>query len=190
MEILLSVFVGLGLSAACGFRVFVPLLILSIAALGGHVHLAAQFGWIGTWPTLVAFGVATVLEIAGYYIPVVDHFLDTLATPAAVVAGSITTAALVTDLSPFLKWSLALIAGGGLAGAVQTLTVAGRATSLIGTGGLGNHVVATAELVGAILLSILSITLPLVTVILIVLLLLFAGIRLMRRNQCPSVHPS
>ena len=188
MELLLSIFVGLGLSAACGFRVFVPLLILSIAALGGQAHLTPQFGWIGTWPALIAFGVATVLEITGYYIPLIDHFLDTIATPAAVVAGSITTAALVTDLSPFLKWSLAIIAGGGLAGAVQSLTVVGRATSMVSTGGLGNHVVATTELVGAILISILSIALPFATIILIAFVLLLISFRLIRRKQRLTIH--
>jgi hypothetical protein len=37
----------------------------------------------------------------------------------AVAAGTVVTAAVVVDLSPFLKWSLALIAGGGTAGVVQ-----------------------------------------------------------------------
>src|ERR1051325_8416401 len=86
MEIFLCVCLGIGLSAACGFRVFVPFLILSIAALSGHVQLAKGFAWIGTYPALITFSVATVLEILGYYIPWVDHLLDTMATPAAVVA--------------------------------------------------------------------------------------------------------
>src|SRR5947199_7997150 len=138
METLLSICVGIGLSAACGFRVFVPLLVMSIAALSGHLTLAHGFEWIGSYPALVAFAVATCLEIAGYYIPWVDHLLDTIASPAAVVAGTIITASMVTNTSPFLKWTLAIIAGGGVAGLVQGTTVLARGVSTTTTGGLGN----------------------------------------------------
>src|SRR6266699_346020 len=108
METLLSICVGIGLSAACGFRVFVPLLVMSIAALSGHLQLAHGFEWIGTYPALVAFAAATCLEIAGYYIPWVNNLLDTIATPAAIIAGTLVTASLVSDLSPFLTWTLAI----------------------------------------------------------------------------------
>src|SRR6266404_3033095 len=105
METLLSICVGVGLSAACGFRVFVPLLVMSIAAASGHLTLAHGFEWIGSNPALVAFSVATVVEIAAYYIPWVDNLLDAIATPAAVIAGTLVTASMVTGTSPFLKWT-------------------------------------------------------------------------------------
>src|SRR5215469_198193 len=124
METFLSICVGVGLSAACGFRVFVPLLVMNIAALSGHLTLAHGFEWIGSYPALVAFSVATCLEIGGYFIPWLDHLLDTIATPTAIIAGTIISASIVTDLSPFLKWTLAVIAGGGAAGLVQSATVA------------------------------------------------------------------
>jgi len=145
METLLSICVGIGLSAACGFRVFVPLLVMSIAALSGHLTLAHGFEWIGSYPALVAFAVATCLEIAGYYIPWVDHLLDTVATPAAIIAGTLVSASLVADVSPLLRWALAIIAGGGAAGMVQATTVLTRGASSAGTAGLGNPLVATAE---------------------------------------------
>src|SRR5215467_1920388 len=134
MENLLSALVGIGLAAACGFRVFVPLLVLSLAARSGEMTLAHGFGWIASQPALIAFSVATVVEIAGYYIPWVDHLLDTLASPAAIVAGTVVTASAVTDISPFLKWSLAVIGGGGVAGVVQSGTVLTRAASTVTTG--------------------------------------------------------
>src|SRR5882672_5938670 len=114
MEALTSICLGIGLSAACGFRVFVPMLFMSIAALSGHLTLGAGFQWIGTYPALVTFAVATALEIGGYYIPWLDHLLDTMATPAAIVAGTVATAAVVTNMSPMLKWTLAIIVGGGV----------------------------------------------------------------------------
>ncbi|MBN1522667.1 MAG: DUF4126 domain-containing protein, partial [Candidatus Aureabacteria bacterium] len=97
MDNVLSIFIGIGLSAACGFRVFVPLLGISLASLTGHLELAPGFEWIGSPLALIAFSTATLLEIAAYYIPLVDNFLDTIATPGAILAGTIITASLMGD---------------------------------------------------------------------------------------------
>jgi hypothetical protein len=152
--------VGIGLSAACGFRVFVPMLGISIAALSGHITLASGFEWIGTWPALTAFATATVLEIAAYYIPVVDNMLDTVATPAAVVAGTIATAAMVGDMSPFLKWALAIIAGGGVAAVIQASTVTLRAAAQTSAPVVATPVVTTVETAGSILATVLAVLSP------------------------------
>ena len=167
METVLGLIIGIGLSAACGFRVFVPMLGMSIAALSGHVTLAHGFEWIGTWTALLAFTTATVIEIVAYYIPWVDNLLDTIMTPAAIVAGSILTASMVGHISPFLKWSLAIIAGGGVSAVVQVGTVAVRAASSGTTGGLGNFLVSTIELIGAILVTILALLLPILCLFLV-----------------------
>src|SRR5205823_8425971 len=150
METLLSICLGIGLSAACGFRVFVPLLVMSIASLSGHLALAHGFEWIGSYPALVTFSVATCLEIAGYYVPWVDNLLDTIATPAAILAGTLVTASVVSDVGPLLKWTLAIIAGGGAAGLAQGTTVVARGASSAGPGGLANPVPATVVLAGSV----------------------------------------
>lgn len=180
METILSVSVGIGLSAACGFRVFVPFLLMSVASLAGHLDLAPGFDWIGTYYALAAFATATLVEILGYYVPWVDNLLDTIATPAAIVAGTVATAALVSELSPFLKWSLALIAGGGAAGIIQLGTVTLRGASSTTTGGLGNFVVATGELLGSIFIAIVAIVLPLLAIALVSLGCVFI-LRTLRR---------
>lgn len=168
METILAILLGLGLSAACGFRVFVPLLIMGVANHTGHLHLNPGFAWIGSTPALVAFSVACVLEIGGYYIPWLDHFLDALATPAAAVAGTIVMASCVTDMSPLLRWTLAIVAGGGTAGMVQSLTVVGRSLSSGFTGGLGNPIFATAELGGSLATSLIAVIMPIGIVLLLV----------------------
>jgi hypothetical protein len=186
MDWLLYVLLGIGLAAACGFRVFVPLLVISIAALTGHLELASGFGWLGTWPAVVVFAVATALEIAAYYIPWLDNLLDTVATPAAIVAGVIVTASVITKMSPVLRWPLAIIAGGGFAGAVQAATVAIRGASTATTGGLANPVASTAELGGATVLSVLSVTWPAVAGVVAVLLVAFLAwlvFRIRRRRK-------
>ncbi|MFN8443914.1 MAG: DUF4126 domain-containing protein [Caldilineaceae bacterium] len=161
-EILLSLSIGLGLSAACGFRVFTPLLVLSVASLTGSVGLAPGFEWVASWPALIALATATVLEIAAYYIPWLDNLLDTVASPAAVMAGVLATAATFGDVSPMMRWSLALIAGGGLAALVQVGTVGLRGASTATTGGIGNFVVSTGELILSLFFSLLAILWPIV----------------------------
>jgi hypothetical protein len=190
METLLSLLVGLGLSAACGFRVFVPLLVLSIAGYSGQVQFAKGFEWLASEPALVAFSVATLLEIAGYYIPVVDNFLDSIATPAAVVAGTLVTASMVTNVSPFLQWSLAAVAGGGIAGVVQATTVITRGASTAFTAGLGNPVVATIELGSSVASSIMAFFAPGLVLLGVFSLLgvaIFVASR--RRNRKPATIP-
>jgi hypothetical protein len=181
METVSSVCLGIGLSAACGFRVFVPMLVMSLAALSGHLHLSQGFAWIGTYPAMIAFSVATVLEVGGYFIPWLDHLLDTMATPAAIVAGAVVTAAMVTDMSPMLKWSLAIIAGGGAAGIVQGTTVAARGVSTATTGGVGNPLFATIELGSSVVVSVMTVLVPVFGVILLGLIG-FALFRLYRRK--------
>jgi hypothetical protein len=167
METLLGIAVGLGLSAACGFRVFVPLLVMNLASLSGQLHLTSGFAWIGSYYATVAFATATIVEVFGYYIPWFDHALDIAATPAAVIAGTLATASLVTDMSPFLKWTLALIAGGGIAGLVQGTTVTLRTTSLASTAGVGNPLVSTLELGGSIIFALLAVLVPILCLALI-----------------------
>lgn len=166
METLLSIGIGLGLAAACGFRVFVPLLVTSIAARAGYLPLAPGFEWVGTEPALYAFATATLLEILAYYIPWLDNALDAMATPAAVFAGMLVGAAVFTDLPPFLKWSLAIIAGGAAAGMVQGATGLLRLKSTALTGGLANPVVSTLELVGSLVTAVMALMVPVVALVL------------------------
>ena len=150
----------MALAAACGFRVFVPLLAVSLAARGGHLPLAPGFQWVGTDAAAIAFGTATALEIAAYYLPWLDHVLDVVAAPAATAAGVVAAASVFTDLPPFLRWALAVVAGGGAAGAVHGATSLTRLKSAAFTAGLANPVVATAELAGAVATSALALAAP------------------------------
>ena len=136
-DLALSIALGVALAAATGFRVFLPMLIVSGAAYTGHLHLDDSFAWLGTPSALIMLSVAAVAEVLAYYIPVVDNLLDTLSTPAAFVAGTIVSAAVMIDAPPMVKWTAAVIAGGGVAGLTQGLTGILRAHSTALTGGLG-----------------------------------------------------
>lgn len=186
MDVLLSLAIGLGLAAACGFRIFLPFLAMSIAAKAGYLSLAGSFEWIGSTPALITFGVATVLEIAAYYVPWLDNLLDTAAAPIAVVAGIVVTASQVTDTHPLLGWSLAVIAGGGAAAVVQTGTTLARGFSSFATGGLTNPLVSTIEAGSSILLSLLAIIVPLVAAVAVVVLVFVAVLQIARRFGSPQ----
>jgi hypothetical protein len=183
MEQILSILIGIGLSATCGFRIFVPLLGMSIAYHAGALDFAPGFAWIGSWPATIAFGLAMALEIAAYYIPWLDNLLDTIATPAAIVAGTIATASMVGDVTPFFRWSLAIIAGGGVAGLIQGASVTIRGTSTATTAGLANPVVSTGELVASVIGTVISILAPYLAIILLAFLLSLIIRRLSRRSR-------
>ena len=167
--LLIGVPAGVGLAAASGFRVFLPMFVTSLAInqdltdtipVINALPIGESFDWLGSDIATIILGIATAVEIGGYYIPWVDNLLDTIATPAAAIAGTAAFAALMGDVDPSVKWTMALIAGGGTAFGVQSLTVGTRAASTATTGGIGNPVVSTAEAGGSLLITILVIVVP------------------------------
>jgi hypothetical protein len=168
LDTLLSITLGVALAAATGFRVFLPLLVTSVAAYTGHLHLADSFAWLGTPAALAMLAVAAVVEVLAYYIPAVDNLLDALTTPLALVAGTVVSAAVITDMPPLVKWSTAIIAGGGAAALTQGVTTLVRAKSTAFTAGLGNPVVSTAEMLAAATISLLALAAPLLALALVV----------------------
>lgn len=181
---------GVGLAAAVGFRVFLPMLVLSVSAYAGHLTLASGLAWLGTPAALVMLSVAAALEILAYYLPGVDNLLDLIAAPAALIAGTVVSAAVMVDLPPMVRWTTAVIAGGGASGLIHGLTSLLRAKSTVMTAALGNHALATGELGGALIISLLAVAAPVAALVLAALLCWFA-VRLLRRRARrpgPAAH--
>jgi hypothetical protein len=176
---------GVGLSAACGFRVFVPLLVFSVGAHSGHFHPPASLQWIGTTPALIAFGVATGVEVLGYMVPGIDHLLDVLAIPTAVAAGTVLTSGMMGEMSPFLRWTVGLVAGGGAAGITSATMAAIRGGSTATTGGIANPLLALAESVMSLVAAVVAVVAPVLAIALVVLFLLSVG-RMLRRFRRPD----
>jgi hypothetical protein len=190
LDTLISLMLGISLSAACGFRVFVPLLVMSAASVLGHIDLPSNFDWIESDQALLLFAAASVLEVAGYYIPWFDHILDVLSTPAAIIAGTIVTASTAPDtMNPLIQWTTALVAGGGAAGLTKGMSNILRVISTMISGGLTNPVIATIELGLAILLAVLAVSVPAVALMLVIGLWLFAVGRVRRffRRDMPTL---
>jgi hypothetical protein len=176
----ISIALGIGLAAAAGFRIFLPLLVASIAAYSGHLHLDENFAWLGSLTAIVMLGVAALIEVLAYYIPAVDNLLDTIIGPLALVAGTVVSAAVITDLPPLIKWSTAIIAGGGVAAITQGVTTLLRAKSTAFTAGIGNPVLSTFEMFAAVIVALLALLAPLVALGLVAVFCWIA-VRLVRK---------
>ncbi len=182
VEIVTAAALGLGLAAAVGFRIFVPALLAALAARLGHLHLADGFEWLGGDLAVAILGAAAVVEIVAYLVPWLDHLLDAIAGPAAVAAGTILMASTLVEMAPWLRWTLALVAGGGTAGLLHGATAGLRLGSTATTGGLGNPALATLETGFATALAVLAIAVPLLAVAVVVLLVAKA-VRMLRRRR-------
>mgnify|MGYP002780114288 CR=1 FL=1 len=171
VETFVGILVGIGVAAACGFRIFLPLLALGAASRADLVHLSPHFAALGSTPALAALGTAALAEIGAYYVPWVDNLLDSVATPVAVIAGTLASAATIVDLPPVVTWGIALVGGGGAAGLLQGATALVRLKSTATTGGVANPVVSTVEAVGAAVTSALAILVPVACALLLVVAL-------------------
>jgi len=183
VELLLGISAGLALSTAAGLRVFIPLLITSAAARLGFLALTPGMSWLGSEAALIAFATAAAVEVAAYYVPWLDHLVDMVAGPAAVTAGIIEMAAVTPQLPPLVRWTLAVLAGGGVAGLAQLGTTLLRLKSSTLTLGLGNPVVASTELIGAVALAVLALLAPILGAVVVVALLVWITRLAIRRRE-------
>jgi hypothetical protein len=166
--LILSVIAGVCLAASAGFRVFVPMLLAAIAARAGVIPLNNGLDWLSSDTAVAMLSIACIVEVAGFYVPWIDHALDTIAVPGAVVAGSLLATSQIGISNPAIAWVIGILAGGGSAGLIQLGTMFTRGVSLVTTGGLANPIVATAETGMALVASLLAIFVPVLAVFVIV----------------------
>lgn len=168
-ESIISVFLGIGLAASVGFRVFLPLFALSLAGYYNIIPINENWNWVASSSALITLGIATLLEIFAYYIPWFDNLLDTIAIPLAAIAGTAVMVSTVADLSPIITWALAIIAGGGTASVIKGTTASTRLASTATTGGVANPIISTVETGTSILMSTFSIFLPVIAILIVIL---------------------
>ncbi len=184
LETLTSVFLGIGLAASVGFRIFLPLFALSLASFFDILSLNPHWEWMGHTAAVITFGVAMTAEILAYFIPWFDHLLDTLAIPLAAIAGTAVMVSTLADMSPLLTWTLAIIAGGGTATVIKGSAASGRVASTVSTGGIGNPLVTLIETGTASVVAVAAVFVPVLAIILVViiLILIFAVYKKVRRG--------
>ena len=185
IDILVASSLGLGLAAASGFRVFIPPFLYGLFLRLDMVPISIPMTGISEWMAsdigLIILGVAMIVEILGYYVPWIDNLLDTIASPAAIIAGVMMMSSTLSDTHPALQWGASIIAGGGVSGTIQIGTVATRAVSTATTGGLGNPIVSTIEAGACILCTILAILLPIIALFLVIVLVGYSGRQVNKR---------
>tara|TARA_R110000868_G_scaffold281196_1_gene541578 strand:- start:4135 stop:4698 length:564 start_codon:yes stop_codon:yes gene_type:complete len=181
-ETILSIFLGVGLAASVGFRIFLPLFFLSLAAYFNVWELNENWQWIGSLTALIVLGVATIVEIFAYFIPWLDNLLDSFAIPMAALAGTAVMVSTASNLDPVITWTLAIIAGGGTATAIKGASATGRLASTATTGGMANPVIGLVETGTAAVVATASIFVPMLAVflVLIILILIFRVYRKLR----------
>ncbi|MGD1865674.1 MAG: DUF4126 domain-containing protein [Phormidesmis sp.] len=182
MNALVSLCIGVGLSTSTGFRILVPFASLNAAALFGGFTLPPEMAWLNSYPAFFGLLIGTLIEVAAFYVPWVNDALDTVEFPAAVIAGTYLTGTFAADLPTLMQWSLAIFAGGGSAGAIQGLTSVTRLTSNTATGGCATPVTASVEWLSALVLAILSLTLPVLAIALVIIVVLYALRKLSKRR--------
>ena len=181
IEWVIAMAIGIGLAAATGFRVFLPLLVAGAAAHWGALPLADGFRWLAAPEALIALATASAVEITAYYIPGVGHVLDVLAGPAALAAGVLASASVMVDMPPGVVWPVAIIGGGGIAAVTKVTSAVLRAKTGIATLGVANPIVSTGETAGAITIALAAILVPVAC--LVVLLVMLVWLRRRRRRR-------
>lgn len=163
LPFLSAAFLGVGLAAASGLRAFLPLLLACIAAKTGLFGLnwSGNFAWLASDAALIALSIASVVEIAGDKIPVVDHALDALGTVLRPGAGALVAAAVWNQNDPTTAALLGLIFGAPLALSLHAAKAGTRGVSTATTAGLGNPILSTIEDFAALLLGLVALLMPL-----------------------------
>ena len=193
VTIIMATLMGISLAAASGFRVFLPPFLLSLAARFNVVWfldidlIGTQFEFFTSTLSIVVLGIATVAEFAAFYAPWIDNALDTIATPASIMAGVAMTAIVLEGNDPIIQWTIAIVAGGGVAATIQSATVATRGLSSTFTFGLGNSAVATGENVASVALTLIAILIPFLSA-LFVLLIVTLLLRMKRKKKEPATQ--
>ena len=192
MDVFLALCAGLGLAAACGLRVFLPLFVAAIAVRAGALPIGPHFEWMGSNAAIILFGTACIVEIVGFLVPWVDHALDLLSAPLAAVAGAVlmtsqllggTTGAdgvFVPLLHPAVAWSLGIVAGATTASGVEAASIAGRISSSVLTIGWLNPIYGMFETALAFVITIITILVPVIAGIAVLLFLPVLGLAVWR----------
>lgn len=178
----LPLFLGLGLAAACGFRAFLPLLLLSAAV---HFDLAGlsvnqSFAWIGSTNALIALSIAAAVELLADVIPYVDNLVSLIGNVTGPVAGAVAAGSVFTSADPSTAAIAGIIVGAPTALAFSATQTGVRAVSTATTGGIANPFISVIESTLTFFMALLAILLPILIPIALAALLYVAW-RLMRR---------
>ncbi|HEX2094103.1 MAG TPA: DUF4126 domain-containing protein [Longimicrobiaceae bacterium] len=183
MDALSAAAFGVVLAACAGLRAFLPVFGASLATRVLDVPLPDYLAWLDRPETLLVFGVATLLEILGDKVPLVDHLLDSVQTLTKPGLAALAATPFLYQLSPEYAVAIGIIVGAPLALGVHATKASVRVGSSAATGGMGNPVLSLAEDVVAFAAVALAFVAPLLALLLMaaLVIVLFRLARRVRR---------
>jgi|TARA_B100001094_G_C18073037_1_gene741124 hypothetical protein len=171
-SLIISICIGIGLSAATGFRVFLPPLVVGLLSRVGFIDLGESWIWLSDDASLLVLVSAALIESFAYFLPWLDNLLDVIMSPMAIVSGIVLSAAFLDGINPGFQWALSIIAGVSLSGGVQASTVFLRGLSTASTAGILNPMFSIAENSISLFLTLTALFFPLIAIVVLVLLLI------------------
>lgn len=159
-EFISSLLLGISLAACAGFRIFLPLSIVSLAIHSQWLTVHPTFQWLASSPVFIFLLFATFAEIAGSKRPRWNDTFAVFAAPLSALAGTILASAVLVGIP--MQWRLVagLVVGGIAACAVYRMTALVRVGSSRFTGGIANQFISKIETTMAIVSTLASIFLP------------------------------
>jgi hypothetical protein len=189
MDALSAAALGVVLAATAGLRAFLPVFSASLAAWMTELPLPANLTWLEKPQTVLIFGVATLLEILGDKIPVVDHALDGVQVLTKPVLAVLAATPFVYQLAPEHSVAIGILLGAPLALGVHSAKATARLGSTATTAGVGNPLLSVAEDVAAVVSIILGFLAPLVALVLMAATIVFIArlaLRVRRRRRAAA----
>jgi hypothetical protein len=189
MDALSAAAFGVVLAATAGLRAFLPVFSASMVAWLTHLPLPANLAWLEKPQTILIFGVATLLEILGDKIPVVDHALDSIQHFTKPALAVFAATPFLYQLTPEYSVAIGILLGAPLALGVHSAKATARVGSTVTTAGMGNPVLSVVEdvaAIGAIVLGFIAPLLALVVAAVLIFLLARFALRVRRRRRAAA----
>ncbi|MBB4635528.1 DUF4126 domain-containing protein [Longimicrobium terrae] len=186
MDALSAAAFGIVLAACAGLRAFLPVFSASLAAWTLHVPLPQNLEWLARPETVLAFGIATLIEILGDKVPLVDHALDSIQLFTKPGLAVLAATPFLYQLSPQYAIGIGIVLGAPLALGVHSAKATARVGSTAATGGIGNPILSVVEdvaAIGSIALAFLAPVVALVLLAVMLFLLVRFAIRIRKRTR-------
>ena len=182
---ILSLFLGIGLAASSGFKVFLPLFLTSFLAFLDFdlISITEDVVWLKNPIVLFVIGIFTILEISIYFIPFVDNRMDKVKVPLSFITGALVMKATFMLSSSSAGWIISFVFGGFLAMFFSYICAIVRRITTITTRGAGNFLVNIAELSVVLLLTSISILASPLAFLIIVFLIILSYMALNRLEK-------
>jgi len=181
---------GLTLAAPAGVNAYIPLLAVALAERFGWLHLDAPYDLLGSWWAIALIAVLLVVEVTADKVPGVDHVNDAVQTVVRPAAGGLL--AVAASGRGTASSVLLLVAGILIAGGVHAVKASARPVVNVSTAGIGAPVVSTVEDVGALIVTVMALVVPLLALAVILGLVVWAVVavrRWWRRSAAAEREP-